>query len=141
MLCSNVIAVNNATNYNGETSYNIEHAYGVRPVIVISKDFITRNKANYIELSLYDGIKGLYNFLRDISGKNDPILIMRAINITMRKIFAIDDLDKALSYYRAREIKFGDAEKNYKKALDTTIRAINVIEPGIYKKLMESMKR
>ena len=74
-------------------------------------------KANYIELSLYDGIKGLYNFLRDISGKNDPILIMRAINITMRKIFAIDDLDKALAYYRAREIHFGDAEKNYKKAL------------------------
>ena len=74
-------------------------------------------KANYIELSLYDGIKGLYKFLRDISGKNDPILIMRAINITMRKIFAIDDLDKALAYYRAREIHFGDAEKNYKKAL------------------------
>ena len=74
-------------------------------------------KANYIELSLYDGIKGLYNFLRDISGKNDPILIMRAINITIRKIFAIDDLDRALAYYRAREIRFGDAEKNYKKAL------------------------
>ena len=74
-------------------------------------------KANYIELSLYDGIKGLYNFLRDISGKNDPILIMRAINITVRKIFAIDDLDRALAYYRAREVRFGDAEKNYKKAL------------------------
>ena len=74
-------------------------------------------KANYIELSLYDGIKGLYNFLRDLIGKNDPILILRAINITMRKIFAIDDLDKALAYYRAREIRFGDAEKNYKKAL------------------------
>ena len=74
-------------------------------------------KANYIELSLYDGIKGLYSFLKNISGKNDPILIMRAINITMRKIFAIDDLDKALSYYRAREVKYGDAEKNYKKAL------------------------
>ena len=74
-------------------------------------------KANYIELSLYDGIKGLYNFLKEISGKNDPILILRAINITIRKIFAIDDLDSALSYYRAREIKFGEAEKNYKKAL------------------------
>ena len=48
---------------------------------------------------------------------------MRAINITMRKIFAIDDLDKALSYYRAREIKFGDAEKNYKKALLPDCRA------------------
>lgn len=74
-------------------------------------------KANYIELSLYDGIKGLYNFLKEISGKNDPVLIMRAINITARKVFAIDDLDRALSYYRAREIHFGDAEKNYKKAL------------------------
>lgn len=74
-------------------------------------------KANYIELSLYDGIKGLYNFLKEISGKNDPVLIMRAINITARKIFAIDDLNTALSYYRAREIHFGDAEKNYKKAL------------------------
>ena len=74
-------------------------------------------KANYIELSLYDGIKGLYKFLKDISGKNDPILIMRAINITIRKIFAIDDLDSALSYYRAREVKFGEAEKHYKKAL------------------------
>ena len=74
-------------------------------------------KANYIELSLYDGIKGLYNFLKEISGKNDPILIMRAINITIRKIFAIDDLDRALAYYRAREIKFGEAEKHYKKAL------------------------
>lgn len=74
-------------------------------------------KANYIELSLYDGIKGLYNFLRDLIGKNDPILIMRAINITIRKIFAIDDLDRALAYYRAREIRFGDAERNYKKAL------------------------
>ena len=74
-------------------------------------------KANYIELSLYDWIKGLYNFLKEISGKNDPILIMRAINITIRKIFAIDDLDRALAYYRAREVKFGEAEKHYKKAL------------------------
>lgn len=74
-------------------------------------------KANYIELSLYDGIKGLYKFLKEISGKNDPILIMRAINITIRKIFAIDDLDRALAYYRAREVKFGEAEKHYKKAL------------------------
>ena len=73
--------------------------------------------ANYIELSLYDGIKGLYNFLKEISGKNDPILIMRAINITIRKIFAIDDLDTALAYYRAREVRFGEAEKRYKKAL------------------------
>jgi len=29
----------------------------------------------------------------------------------------------------------------YKKALDNTIRAINVIEPGIQKKLLESARR
>ena len=87
-------------------------------------------KANYIELSLYDGIKGLYNFLREISGKNDIVLIMRAINITMRKIFAIDDLDKALSYYRAREIHIGDAEKNYKKALKIIDKADSTKELG-----------
>ena len=85
-------------------------------------------KANYIELSLYDGIKGLYKFLVEISGKNDPILIMRTINILMRKIFALDDLDTALSYYRAREVKFGDAEKNYKKALKMIDKAGSTAE-------------
>lgn len=30
---------------------------------------------------------------------------------------------------------------DYKKALDNTMRAINVVEPGIHKKLMESVKR
>ena len=86
--------------------------------------------ANYIELSLYDGIKGLYNFLKEISGKNDPILILRAINITVRKIFAIDDLDRALAYYRAREIHTGDAEKNYKKALKLIDKADSTHDLG-----------
>ncbi len=84
--------------------------------------------ANYIELSLYDGIKGLYNFLKELTQKNDPILFMRAINIAIRKVFAVDDLDSALSYYRAREIKFGDAEKNYKKALKMIDKANTTAE-------------
>ena len=87
-------------------------------------------KANYIELSLYDGIKGLYKFMREISGKNDPILILRAINITIRKIFVIDDLNTALSYYRAREVHIGDAEKNYKKALKIIDKADSTRELG-----------
>ena len=80
--------------------------------------------ANYIELSLYDGIKGIYNFLKELTQKNDPILFMRAINIGIRKVFVVDDLDSALSYYRAREITPGTAEKNYKKAL-TLIDKVN----------------
>ena len=74
-------------------------------------------KANDIELSLYDGFRGLYRFMKEFSGKNNPVQIIRAINICMRKIFVIDELDSVLSYYRAREIRQGDAEKNYKKAL------------------------
>lgn len=74
-------------------------------------------KANYIELSLYDGFRGLYRFMKELSGKNNPVQIIRAINICMRKVFVIDELDSVLSYYRAREIRQGDAEKNYKKAL------------------------
>lgn len=74
-------------------------------------------EANYIELSLYDGFKGMYSFLKKLTGKNNPILFARAINITIRKVFALDDLETALSYYRAREIKTGDAEKNFNKSL------------------------
>ena len=73
--------------------------------------------ARYIELSLYDGIKGMYNVLKDISGKNDPILFARAINIAIRKMFLLDDLEANLAYYRAREINQGDADKHYAKAL------------------------
>ena len=98
--------------------------------------------ANYIELSLYDGIKGLYNFLREISGKNDPVLIMRAINITARKIFAIYDLNTALSYYRAREIHFGDAEKNYKKALKIIDKVESTLDlKQAYKKALAEIEK
>lgn len=75
-------------------------------------------KANYIELSLYDGIKGLYKFLVNLTGGNNPVRIIRTINIVIRKVFAIDELDTELAYYRARELKQDDAEKNYKKALN-----------------------
>ena len=73
--------------------------------------------ARYVELSLYDGIKGMYNVLKDISGKNDPILFARAINIAIRKMFLLDDLEENLAYYSAREINQGDADKHYAKAL------------------------
>ncbi|MBR1907445.1 CoA protein activase [bacterium] len=73
--------------------------------------------ANYIELSLYDGIKGVFDFLKRLTGKNDPILFARAAHLIIRTIFLLDDLDTLLSYYRAREITFGEAEKHYKKAL------------------------
>lgn len=85
-------------------------------------------EANYIELALYDGIKGLYKFLVQLTGKNDPILFVRAINTLIRTIFVLDDLETVLSYYRAREVKLGDAEKNFKKGLKYVEKAGNMKE-------------
>ncbi len=74
-------------------------------------------EAKYVELQLYDGVKGMYDFLKTISGKNNPALFARAIMITILKVFVLDKLETQLSYYRAREVKAGDADKHYAKAL------------------------
>lgn len=74
-------------------------------------------ETKYIEMRLYDGIKGMYDFLKKISGKNDPVLFLRAINLGIRKVFVLDAMDARLSYLRAREIHIGEAEKLYNKAL------------------------
>lgn len=74
-------------------------------------------ETKYLELQLYDGIKGMYNFLKEASGKNNPILFGKAILIAMLKVFMLDNLETKLSYCRAREIKQGDAEEHYQKAL------------------------
>lgn len=90
--------------------------------------------ANYIEMTLYDGIKGMFDFLKKISGKNDPVLFIRAIVLAIRKVFLLDDLDKKLSYYRAREIHQGDAEKNYHKCIRIIDKAMNTREMNRAKK-------
>ena len=90
---------------------------------------------NYIELQLYDGIQGLYNFLKEISGKNDPVLFVRAIILAIRKVFLLDDLQARLSYLRARELHFGDAEKQFNKALKIVDEAMNTRQLNKAKKL------
>lgn len=91
-------------------------------------------RANYIELSLYDGVKGLYNFLKELTGKNAPLLFLRSIYTLIRTIFVLDDLETALSYYRAREVKQGTAEKHFKKCLKM------VEEANSIKELMKAKK-
>jgi len=85
-------------------------------------------EAKFIEMRLYDGIKGMYNFLKQISGKNDPVLFLRAINLGIRKVFVLDELETILAYMRAREVKFGDAEKNYNKAIKLIEKADHMRE-------------
>lgn len=99
-------------------------------------------QTKYIELQLYDGVKGLYNFLKVASGKNNPVLFTKAILIFILKIFALDKLETKLAYYRAREIHQGDAEKHYHKALkiidsEDTVSGIK----RATRKMIEEMKQ
>ncbi len=95
-------------------------------------------KTNYIELNLYDGIKGLIDYLKRISGTKNYFKIFNAIYLAIRTVFAVDELESFLSYYRAREIKKGDSEKAFNKALKA-IRQTNSISK-LAKALKEGLK-
>ena len=91
--------------------------------------------ANYIELQLYDGVKGMFKFLTELSGIKNPITIVRAIVFAFRKVFATDRMENLLSYYRAREINIGDAEKAFKKGMKL------IYEANHYKELKKAEKQ
>ncbi len=84
--------------------------------------------SKYIELQLYDGFKGMYNFLINLTGIKNPIILIKAINIAVRKMFVLDRIENLFSYYRAREKEFGTAEKYYNNALAIILDAQNVKE-------------
>ena len=74
-------------------------------------------EANYIELSLYDGFKGMMDYLCKISNSKNYLKIFRAIYLAVRTVFAVDELQNFLSYHRAREIRKGESEKAFNKAI------------------------
>ena len=82
----------------------------------------------YIELQLYDGFNGMYKFIRDELRATNPVLIVKAINIAVRKMFVLDRIENLFSYYRARELVVGTAEKHYKKALTIIMNAERTAE-------------
>ena len=84
--------------------------------------------SKYVELQLYDGFKGMYRFLTEVTHVKNPIKIIKSINIFVRKIFTLDKIENLFSYYRAREITFGTAEKHYNKALSMVLEAKNTKE-------------
>ena len=74
-------------------------------------------EAKFVNLKLYDDLNSIYDFLRRLTGKNDPITFGHAIYLVLHMIFSLDKLEQLYSYYRAREVKFGTCEKIYKKTL------------------------
>lgn len=77
----------------------------------------------FINLKLYNEMNGMYDFLRRLTGKNDPIAFAHAIYLVLHMIFSLDKLEAAYSYYRAREAKFGSCEKIYKSTLKKLAQA------------------
>lgn len=73
--------------------------------------------ANYIEMNLYDGFKGMIDYLKRISGVKNYFKIFYAIFLAVRTVFAVDELQNFLSYYRAREINKGDSEHAFNRAI------------------------
>ncbi len=82
----------------------------------------------YTEMQLYDGFKGMYKFLSELSGCKNPIIIAKAINIAVRKMFVLDRIENLFSYCRARETVTGTAEKHYNRALSLILDASNTKE-------------
>lgn len=97
-------------------------------------------ETKYLELSLYDGIKGLFDFFRKLIGKNDYIAAAKASYLIIRMIFALDDLETLLAYYRAREVKIGEAEKHYNKCIEmyknvNSVRELKKIKKAVKKEM------
>lgn len=100
-------------------------------------------ETKYIELSLYDGIKGLFSFFNKLLGKMDFIAAAAASYMMIRMVFALDDLETLLAYYRAREIKQGEAERHYNKCIEmyekvNSIRDINKLKKVVKKEMAKT---
>ena len=100
-------------------------------------------ETKYLELSLYDGIKGLFKFFHDLLGRNDYIAAAKGTLMMIRMVFALDDLETLLAYYRAREIKVGDAERHYNKCLEwyrnvKSLRDIGKLKKSVKKEMAKT---
>jgi predicted nucleotide-binding protein (sugar kinase/HSP70/actin superfamily) len=85
-------------------------------------------KDRYLELSLYDGFKGMYDYLSKANPKATIIQKIDAIYTAVCFVFAIDKVTNILSYYRAREITAGTAEKAFNKGLELFDKATSIKE-------------
>ncbi len=83
----------------------------------------------FINLDLYKGKLGeLYKGFSRASGNFNPVDLVYSLTIMMMKIDLLDKLERQLSYYRAREVEIGTAEKAYKKALKDVENALKINE-------------
>ncbi len=75
-------------------------------------------KIKYIDLDIYKGkFVEMLGCLKTVTGNSNLFVLAQGLGLAFNKIFVIDNLDGVLSYYRAREYEFGEAERAYNTAL------------------------
>lgn len=86
-------------------------------------------KVEFINFDLYKGkLMEIYSGFKYATGNGNPIDLVNAVRLGIYKIKAADKFDKALHYYRAREIQTGSADRKYKKALRMLDQAMTIKE-------------
>ena len=71
----------------------------------------------YYDFDLYKGFGVMYDGLVELTGVKNPFRIIYSLIVGISKIFVLDKLENIFSYYRAREINSGDAEKAFKRGI------------------------
>jgi predicted nucleotide-binding protein (sugar kinase/HSP70/actin superfamily) len=119
--------------------------YGAEAIIMISSPGICRlgeysksiknaledldYKIKYIDLDLYKGkVMEMIRCLKLVTGNTNLLDIGRAIKLAIHKIFILDNLENILSFHRAREYDYGNAEKAFNKGLRWVYQASNTKE-------------
>jgi len=81
----------------------------------------------YMDFDLYKGkFKLMYDGLVALTGNRNPFRLVHSLVVSLSKIFVLDKLENVLSYYRAREINAGDAEKTFKRCLKKVENAFTI---------------
>lgn len=75
-------------------------------------------RIKYVDLDLYKGkFFEMLDCLKSVTGNTNIIDIAKSLILAFNKVFVLDNMDNVLSYYRAREIEPGTAEKAFNKSL------------------------
>ena len=99
-------------------------------------------KVDIINVDFYKGkFFEVAEKLKHVSGNNNIIDLVGAIYLAVKKIIVLDDMETLLSFYRAREINQGQAEKLFVKNLINVDLATNVKDlKEAYKLIIEEFK-
>lgn len=87
------------------------------------------NNVEFVNFDLYKGkLFEIYSGFKYVTGNGNPLDLIYAVRVGVLKIKIADKFDKMLSYYRAREVITGSADKHYKKAIYLVDQALTIKE-------------